>query len=519
MSRTAVAIAGICCATILIQLATGTILFLGDAVMAVMYVCFWLAAVHVGRAMVTSPDGDGLLSALAAGWCLAALVSVGIAMAQWTQSLALNIYGADLLPGTRPFGNVAQPNHLCTLCYIGLCGLLFLYESRKVGEPVLYLGTFILLLGMVAAQSRTGWAQIGLLVAWLSIARRKSRLRIGKRVLCFIGVAFSLGVLLWPAFGNLLLLGVERSVEDQFQEGVRFRLWWVMLGALGKAPLFGYGWQQIGAAQLRVALDNAPLGALFDHSHNFFLDILLWNGVLAGGLIVALVTAWGFRHLRLCGDPYSACFLAVVGGIFSHGMLEYPLAYAYFLIPIGLSMGIVEANGEPKRRELVMNRKVAFSFAAILIALFLWVANEYISVEERYRDLRFEMARIGIHLQRAPWQEGKLLTQLESLMRYYRTEATTDTAPDKLEWMRKVATRYPYPPILLRFALAAGLSGQTETAAHTLQLICHIHLPARCKEARESWFALQERYPQLSRVEPPDFGGTSVTLSPFSEAR
>jgi hypothetical protein len=70
--------------------------------------------------------------------------------------------------------------------------------------------------------------------------------------------------------------------------------------------------------------------------------------------------------------------------------------------------------------------------------------------------------------------------------------------------MRRVATRFGYPSVMFRYALVAGLNGQPDAASLTLQRLCRIHNAQRCAEARESWAALQQRYPQLNLVKIPD---------------
>lgn len=498
------AIAAVCGAVILAQLATGRLLFFGDAVMAIMYVALWLAAVLTGRILRASSVSTKALDALATGWCLAALLSVGIALVQWTGALSLNIYAVDLPPGARPFGNLGQPNHFCTLCFFGLCGLLCLHQFRKLSTSIFFLGAGFLLLGMVMSNSRTGWLQIGLLIAWGIFMRERANLRITRVQLLMLGAGFAIGVTLWPWICDYLLLSVGRPLDDQMRAGVRLPYWWSMIDAIGREPLLGYGWLQVGAAQLRVALDHPPMGALFDHSHNLLLDLLLWNGLPIGGLVAAILAWWFITQVRACRDARGVWLLAVLVGLFTHGLLEYPLTYAYFLVPAGLAMGATEGISRAGGVEIRWPRWGMVVFAVLLSGLFLAVAVEYFKFEERFRSMRFEMARIGTPPVDTSKVEAPMLTQLEALMEFYRTEATPGMPAERLEWMRKVSDRYGYPQILLRFALAAGLNGRPNEARDTLARICRIHALKRCQEARESWMALQARNPKLLGVMAPE---------------
>lgn len=489
-------IAALCGAMLWAQLAIGKLLFLGDALVATFYVGLWLAAVLAGRLMaVPGVRSDGL-NALAMAWLFAALLSVGIGLVQWTAAISLGIYGAELPPGGRPFGNVAQPNHLCTLCFLGLCALLWLHQRQKVRGATLWLGVGFLLLGMVITQSRTGWLQIGLLVLAGLAMQTRAGLRPTRPQLLMLGAAFAAGVVLWPAISDALLLSAGRSIGDQMQAGIRLPYWLSMLDAIGREPLWGYGWQQIGAAQQRVALDHPGVGILFEHSHNLVLDLLLWNGVPVGGFILVLLAWWFFAHVRSCRDARVAWLLLAVAGVFTHAMLEFPLEYAYFLIPVGLAMGAIDGLS-PAARALTLPRWVVLSFTVLLSAIFMLTASEYLKAEENYRALRMESARIGVDRIETPAPKLHLLTQLGAFLEFARIEAAPSMPPERVEWMRKVSERFGYPPVMFRYALAAGLNGQPEISQQTLQRLCRIHGPQRCMEARDGWTALQARYPQL----------------------
>ena len=487
----------LCLSTLLAQLATDRISFAGDAWMVIIYVGTWVLAVLCGGWMVSVDHQYDGLNAMQAALLFAALLSVGIGLVQWTGAFSLGIYGAEMPRGGRPFGNVAQPNHLCTLCFLGLCGLLWLHQRHKVGGATLWLGAGFLLLGMVMTQSRTGWLQIGLLVVWGLAMRTRASLRIARSQLLILAAVFAAGVMLWPSVNDVLLLSPGRSIGDQMRAGVRLPYWLSMLDAIGREPLWGYGWQQVGAAQQRVALDHLGMGILFEHSHNLVLDLLLWNGVPIGGLMAAVLAWWFIAHIRTCSDARVVWLMAAVGGVFLHGMLEFPLEYAYFLIPVGLAMGAIDGLSPQGGASLRVPRWVALSFTALLGAAFMGVATDYFKAEENYRTLRMESARIGVDGIVTPAPELRLLTQLGAFLQFARTEATPGMAPEQVDWMRKVSERFGYAPVMFRYALAAGLNKQPEVAQQTLARLCRIHEPLRCVEAREGWAALQLRYPQL----------------------
>jgi O-antigen ligase len=502
------AIVALCGAVLLLQLATGKLLFAGDALMAALYLGLWLAAVLAGGCMATSSGGrDDALNALAAAWLFAAIVSVGIALVQWTGAWNLGIYAADLPPGARPFANVGQPNHLCTLSFLGLCGLLWLQQRQRVSSAAFWLAAIFLLWGMVMSQSRTGWLQIALLVLWGFAMHAPAGLRIARAQLLALGALFAAGVLLWPVVCDALLLSTGRSIGEQMQAGVRLPYWRAMLDAIAREPLWGYGWQQVGAAQQRVALDHPIMGTYFEHSHNLVLDLLLWNGIPLGGLIVALLAWWFVAHIRACRashDGRAVWLLAAVGGVVVHAMLEYPLDYAYFLIPVGLAMGAVEVFAPARASMLRVPRWALLAFTLGLAGVFVATASEYLQAEENFRIQRMELAHIGTDRVVTPAPHLAVLTQLDAFLQVAHTDPAPGMSPAQLDWLRRVTLRYGFEPELRRYAAALALNGHPAEAARQLQILRRIWGEKAYAQARQQFQALAAgKYPELYKVSLP----------------
>lgn len=489
-----------------LQLAKNHLLFAGDAVMVSLYATLGLIAVCLGHLLFENKNPPRIegTRALTSSCALAAILSTGVALVQWTGAFTLGIYGAELPLGSRPFANVAQPNHLNTLCFLGICSIFWLYEQRQIGKTGFWLGTIFLVYGMLLSQSRTGWLQIFLLIIWGSIQDLRMHNRISPRWLTMLGGIFFLGVLLWQPFNDLLQLPISRDLTSQMSTGTRPAYWLSMLDALWREPWWGYGWQQVGAAQQNVALDHPPSIEYFEHSHNLVLDLMLWNGIPIGIFITALLVFWLYRQIRSYTQAHTGWLLTALIGLSIHAMLEYPLEYAYFLIPAGLLIGCIEASTpEANIRFVTIPRKVFAGCLAAMTVISIMVAGEWLAAEANYRNLRFESARIGKQDTASAPPDFRLLTQLSAFLTFARTEATPDMSAEQVEWMRKVSMRFGYPPAMLRYALAAGLNGHPREAEITLQRICRIHGPQRCTEAQEGWQLLQQQFPQLQQIPGP----------------
>ena len=386
---------GLALASVALQWGTGQILFQGDALMATLYLAAFGLAIALGSSLAGRlPDGrTPALEWLAAGTLAAAIVSVGIALSQWTQTYVIHFtVSVDLKPGARPYANLSQANHFCTAAFLGLCSLVFLHEARRVARQAFWLGAGFLLLGMVMSGSRTGWLQVAVAVGMVLLLQRRIELRLAARPALALAGLYAVLTLAWPTLNEAMLLSAGRGVGDQLQGGVRLPLWLSLLDAVGREPLWGYGWQQVAIAQQAVALDHPPVLHLFEHSHNLALDLLLWAGIPVGGTIVLLVALALLLQWRALRDARALWLMAAALGVLVHSMLEYPIEFAYFLLPTGLCLGAAHGLCPTAWSQPV--RPVALRLSALVLSACLAVvAVDYLQAEQNHRLLRLESAR------------------------------------------------------------------------------------------------------------------------------
>ncbi|MNZ98869.1 hypothetical protein D3C78_1181740 [compost metagenome] len=177
-------------------------------------------------------------------------------------------------------------------------------------------------------------------------------------------------------------------------------------------------------------------------------------------------------------------------------MLEFPLDYAFFLFPVGLLLGMVEADQQVSALFSIPRWVQAGAVAVFVVGLGL-VWREYRVVEEDYRLMRFESARIGSLKAEQKAPDVVLLTQLREFLRFARTEAREGMSPSELGWMGKVVHRYPYPPSLFRYALALGLNRQPMAAYKQMLILRSLHGDERYDEGLAAIQAMLESHPQL----------------------
>jgi O-antigen ligase len=486
----------------LLQLSVGRISFAGDAIIACLYVTgFALATLCGARIALSEPRTLSSLVALApiqAAMVLAGLLSTGIALHQWLNLGLLAIFIVELPAGYRPFANLAQPNQLATLLMLGLAAIVFLYEARIVRASLALLAALVLAFGLAMTQSRT--ALLALAVIWIAyfLFRKRAALRMKPVGLVLPTFVFLGCVLAWPSINDFLLLPNSGSIAERMGENLRVTLWRSMIDAVGRHPWTGYGWNQVSLAQQAIALDHPATHWWFESSHNIALDLALWAGLPIAILAAGGVLIWLKNRIAACRDPLAWSLLAGVVSVFCHALVEYPLAYAYLLIPVGLFMGALDSTVTGRReRFMALPRLFPAAIGVIAIAVFAKVVIEYIELEEEWRNVRMERSFVGGAVAQ-PATNIVLLTQLKARAQFARLTPTRGMLPEQLDWMRRVSERYANVSFMFPYARAAALNDQPEVASTILAKMCKVQSPKVCQQAMKEWADFG--YPSSSRL-------------------
>jgi O-antigen ligase len=481
----------------LLQLWGGVIYFSGDAWIAAFYLFCFSMMLLVGYNVGVVEGGRRRFSLSIAGmFVFVGIVSVWMALCQWLM-LAGNAWVVDMRVGDRPFANLAQPNNLATLLCVAVVAVFYLYERRFLNGFSSSLLVLLLVFGVVLTQSRTPWVGFLVAVMFLFWKNRGDFFRLPVYG-CFVWIGVYLGlVVLHPLLADFFLLPgsglLDRALSLQ-----RWPLWVQLWMSILEGPLLGYGWGQVSVAQVAIS-QIYPVPMMVEHSHNILLDLLIWMGPLLGGAIILLITLWLVRLGVRARSLESIFCLTAAGFVLVHGMLEFPLEYGFFLLPVGLFLGVV-AGEQRSTQEWEVPRWLIAGVLTLCVGMFAWVWYEYRVIEEDHRLMRFETARIGQVKAKEAAPDVVLLSQLREFIRFARTPATEGMSEESLEWMRKIAHRYPYPPSLFRYALALALNGQEIQAREQLIILRAMHGDKYYDEGLRSLEQMAVKYPQLNNV-------------------
>lgn len=455
----------------ILQYFFGLIYFFGDAFIAIIYIIAFFIVLSLGNTLGENRiDRQQAFLFFSYLVIFSSLISVYIQLEQWLKLGSFVVFMAEIPPNGRPFANFGQPNTLATFLLCGLFSVLYLYERQKIGVFVCILSSSILLFGVVLTQSRTPWVFAIIFLIWWFWKSKSAYLRIKTQ-----GILIGYGIfilLLWvtPLISDFLILNF-RSVSERAYGGLqRIDLWQQMLIALKNQPWIGYGWQQVSVAQIETTL-LYPFYGWTEHSHNIILDILIWNGIPLGIIIIILIIWWLSRFIALVNSPENFLFLSLIGTILVHAMFEYPLEYAFFLLPIGFLFGLIQVS-ETSHNSIILVPK-SISIVALLLSITTYgvVFREYRIIGRDIQQATYEALNIGTIYAKDKAPDILILTQLQAYIALIRTQPRPHMTNEEIISVKKIAYRYSTKAALIRYTQVLALNGHKVEAVKHLNII------------------------------------------------
>jgi hypothetical protein len=114
------------------------------------------------------------------------------------------------------------------------------------------------------------------------------------------------------------------------------------------------------------------------------------------------------------------------------------------------------------------------------------IAVDYWKFESIWQRERFVMARIDPEGVRPPF-DPYVLTQLQGLLELERAEPNHALNAMGLDKVAAIASRYPYIPLVMKWAVASKQSGQAAYAQQLIDRVCLREGRQRCRQIRESY--------------------------------
>ncbi|MBQ0961991.1 O-antigen ligase C-terminal domain-containing protein [Ideonella sp. 4Y11] len=295
---------------------------------------------------------DEVFHAFASAMLLAGLASAAVGFVQvfapaWTDGALVARTGYV----GRAVGNLRQPNHLSSLLVWALIALVPLARSGRwfslpLPRLLSALTGVVLVWAVVLTASRTGALGMLLLAVWGALDRRMPRvIRLGLLSTPLVYALCWWGMDLWAqqtahTFGAAARLDAGGDISSS-----RFGIWRNTLALIAAHPWTGVGFGEFNFAWTLGVFPGRPV-AFFDHTHNLPLQFMvelglpasaLLTALLLAGLVLAARRAWALTDDEAGLRARAAWMMVLLIGL--HSLLEYPLWYAYFLLPTAWAWG------------------------------------------------------------------------------------------------------------------------------------------------------------------------------------
>ncbi|MFZ6719811.1 Wzy polymerase domain-containing protein [Undibacterium sp. Ji49W] len=498
---------------IAIQFVVGHLENAADVILPLLYIVALVAAIIMGATWAAKEGGVTLLcQALAVAQLFAGLFSVVLQCIQLSGLYAwpfVMYIATNAQPFMRPFANVAQPNQLALLLCFALASACYLYKTRKMPVWLATVAVIFLLWGLTLTHSRIGWVIVPAFVLICGLGRQTNT---GNAIEARLSLLFCIAMALLyagmvaglPLLGDIFGFSGGSIAEHVGGRSERMVLWSQAWRMATEHPWFGVGWFGFGAEQVRIAADLTS-GTYAEHAHNLILNFAAELGC-PFTLVFMVTLVWWFVQTCIRPAAHPAiqfsrlCFVAVM----VHSMVEFPLWYAYVLIPVGVLMGMVHQMRWPAAGVRVVPS--ALSILVILsLLLMALISMDFQRVVADFQALRTEQA--GYSAPQAPMQKPAL-TIFPQFFEYFtltRINPHEGMSAKEIAYLEKWGARFGFVHIINKLAEVYVLNGQANKAERAMLSLQRLH-PTAYAEYWDYWkakSAQDERYQAVFVTMPP----------------
>ncbi|MDV7502433.1 Wzy polymerase domain-containing protein [Acinetobacter baumannii] len=461
-----------------VQWAFGLVFDLSTALLSTFYLLgFWFMVLAGYNLSLDQKKRDQIFTGFSLLLIIVSIATSFIAICQWLNIESHFVHMLHLI-GNRPYGNFGQPNNMATFLIIGLLGCLYLYEKHKVTLWLLLPSALIILFTIALSQSRTSWIVFPFLLIYWMVKQfgKQKRFRFVQGLLWCLAFFLIAGLIL-PYITQFIEFSTNTEITETSSFVARagsgherIGMWIQILHAIAQQPWLGYGWSQTSVA----VVDSIQYGTVhvwFNSAHNVLLDIIIWNGIPIGIVIIAYFACWSVWLNQQAKETISIIAIMMVCTVLIHAMLEFPQRYAYFLLTCGFLLGIIQAQ-TPVLKGIVLNKQVLRLIWGISLILLLAIWRDY-NVYVTNSNLLFKNKQPNAEVLGS--NQIFVLTQFEQRLKWIEMKPETTLSDADLAVWGNFVKNKATPYNLRKYAQLLAYNGKVEQAKQQIFILQHLY--------------------------------------------
>jgi hypothetical protein len=176
-----------------------------------------------------------------------------------------------------------------------------------------------------------------------------------------------------------------------------------------------------------------------------------------------------------------------------HSLVEFPLWYAYVLLPTALLMGMVHQEQFGAKTIQLPRVCVILLFCVMALGL-VGVATDYRRLVVGFRAFGWESLGLKADEGTTSKPNFTLFPQFYEYFRFGKTRPHERMSAEEIAFMEHMAKRFGYAPVLMRMSLMYALNSRPEDAVRSMMTIRRLH-PGHYPEAYEAWKNMADTVP------------------------
>ena len=192
------------------------------------------------------------------------------------------------------------------------------------------------------------------------------------------------------------------------------------------------------------------------------------------------LTAWLFWLNKGVKDTVSIIATLMVCAILIHGLLEFPLHYAYFLLPTGFLLGVIQAQYK-NLPAIQVSSKITSVIAIVCIVGCAVSVRDYFLYKEQ-SSIASVKTPLTASQQQVMDEDIILLTQFKERIWWIQLDPKTKMNEEQLAHIESMVANMSAKYDLYKHAQVLAFNGKEQQARHQLWVLETLHHQKRAYE-------------------------------------